>query len=276
MPVPKYDDLFTPLLRAMHELGGSASISEQEDRVAADLGLSDKDVAEIHRGSTTKLHYRLAWARTYLKNFGLLENSSRGIWALTPEGLKVKAADKDVVRRAVADLERKEAAERTGPEQQPVEPSWEDELLDVLKSMPAPAFERLCQRLLRESGFTQVEVTGKSGDGGIDGKGVVRIGGVLSFHVIFQCKRYKGSVGPGVIRDVRGAMDGRADKGLLLTTGTFTRDARGEAQRAGATPIDLIDGEELVDRLKQLKMGVEIKTLVVEEVVVNRKWFDEL
>lgn len=142
--------------------------------------------------------------------------------------------------------------------------------------MPASAFERLCQRLLRESGFTQVEVTGKSGDGGIDGKGVVRIGGVLSFHVIFQCKRYKGSVGPGVIRDLRGAMDGRADKGLLLTTGTFTRDARGEAQRAGATPIDLIDGEELVDRLKQLKMGVEIKTRVIEEVVVNRKWFDDV
>jgi len=275
MTVPKYDDLFAPLLRAIHELGGSASISEQEDRVAADLSLSNKDVAEIHRGSTTKLHYRLAWARTYLKNFGLLENSSRGIWALTPEGLEVKAVDKDTVRRAVDNLERKEAASRASPEQQPVEPSWEDRLLEVLKSMPASAFERFCQRLLRESGFTQVEVTGKSGDGGIDGKGVVRIGGVLSFHVIFQCKRYKGSVGPGVIRDLRGAMDGRTDKGLLLTTGTFTRDARGEAQRAGATPIDLIDGEELVDRLKQLK-SVEIKARVVEEVVVNRKWFDEL
>lgn len=117
MPVPKYDDLFTPLLKAMHELGGSASISEQEDRVASDLGLSDKDVAEIHRGSTTKLHYRLAWARTYLKNFGLLENSSRGIWALTPEGLKVKAVDKDEVRRRVAAIERRESAERATPEQ---------------------------------------------------------------------------------------------------------------------------------------------------------------
>jgi len=275
MPVPKYDDLFTPLLAAMHELGGSASISEQEDRVAADLGLSDKDVAEIHRGSTTKLHYRLAWARTYLKNFGLLENSSRGIWALTPQGLKIKTVDQNEVRRVVATLERKEAAEHANPEQS-VEPSWEDDLLEVLKSMPASAFERLCQRLLRESGFTQVDVTGKSGDGGIDGKGVVRIAGVLSFHVVFQCKRYKGAVGPSVIRDLRGAMDGRADKGLLLTTGTFTRDAKGEAQRAGATPIDLIDGEELVDRLKQLKMGVEIKARVVEEVVVNRKWFDEL
>ena len=140
-------------------------------------------------------------------------------------------------------------------------------LLEVLKSMPAAAFERLCQRLLRESGFTQVKVTGKSGDGGTDGKGVVRVGGVLSFHVIFQCKRYKGSVGPGVIRDLRGALDGAADKGLLLTTGTITRDARGEAQRPGATPIDLF---------KDLQMGVEITKHTVEDVKVNRKWFDDV
>ena len=121
-----------------------------------------------------------------------------------------------------------------------------------------------------------MKVTGKSGDGGTDGKGVVRVGGVLSFHVIFQCKRYKGSVGPGVIRDLRGALDGAADKGLLLTTGTITRDARGEAQRPGATPIDLIDGEELVQRLKDLQMGVEITKHTVEDVKVNRKWFDDV
>ena len=121
-----------------------------------------------------------------------------------------------------------------------------------------------------------MKVTGKSGDGGTDGKGVVRVGGVLSFHVIFQCKRYKGSVGPGVIRDLRGALDGAADKGLLLTTGTITRDARGEAQRPGATPIDLIDGEELVQRFKDLQMGVEITKHTVEDVKVNRKWFDDV
>ena len=198
------------------------------------------------------------------------------IWALTPKGVKVKTVNKEEVRRAVAALQRQDPTRASGPDQLSLEASWEDELLEVLKSMPAAAFERLCQRLLRESGFTQVEVTGKSGDGGIDGKGVVRVAGVLSFHVIFQCKRYKGSVGPGVIRDLRGALDGRADKGLLLTTGTITRDARGEAQRDGATPIDLIDGEELVQRLKQLQMGVEIATHVVEDIKVNRKWFEDV
>ena len=119
------------------------------------------------------------------------------------------------------------------------------------------AFERLAQRLLRESGFLQVEVTGKTGDGGIDGKGIVRVSGLLSFHVIFQCKRYRGSITPSQIRDFRGAMQGRADKGFFITTGTFTRDAIKEATRDGAPPIDLIDGELLCDKLKEFKLGVQ-------------------
>ena len=272
MAVPKYDAFFNPLLRAMHELGGSASVSEQVDKVAAILNLSDKDLSEIHRGSRTKVQYRLAWARTYLKNYGLLENSARGIWTLTPKGLKTFTLDKKDVNRATTKARRHEPAPKS-QETASDEMTWEDELLQVLKGLPADAFERLSQRLLRESGFTQVEVTGRSGDGGIDGKGVVRIGGVLSFHVIFQCKRYKGSVGPSVIRDLRGAMMGRADKGLLLTTGTITRDARREAQRDGATPIDLIDGEDFVARLKQLGMGVDITQHIVEEIHVNIDWF---
>ena len=273
MAVPKYDEFFNPLLRAMHELGGSASIAEQDDRVAAILNLTDRDVSEIHRGSTTKLHYRLAWARTYLKNYGLLERSGGGVWSLTPAGRKVTSVDKKAVKKAVSKIRRVDAAPEV-EDKPPQEVAWEDELLTVLKSLPADAFERLSQRLLRESGFTRVEVLGRSGDGGIDGRGVVRLGGVLSFHVIFQCKRYKGSVGAGAIRDLRGAMVGRADKGLLLTTGTITREARREAQRDGATEIDLIDGEDFVQRLKDLGLGVEVTKHIVEEIKVNRGWFD--
>jgi restriction system protein len=139
--------------------------------------------------------------------------------------------------------------------------------------MEPSAFERLVQRLLRESGFTQVEVTGKSGDGGIDGKGIMRLGGLLSFHVIFQCKRYKGSVTVSQVRDFRGAMVGRADKGLLITTGNFTRDAEREATRDGAPAIDLIDGELLVDKLKELGLGVETKVITVEQMEIDHDWF---
>lgn len=273
MPVPKYDELFEPLLNAVHQLGGSASITEQEDTVASNLRLTEKEIAEIHRGTRTKLSYRLAWARNYLKRFGLLENSTRGVWSLTPEGSKHKSLDKEEVKRFVASMKSQQSGDREDAEPEESHPTWEDRLLEIVRAIPSDAFERLCQRLLRESGFIHVEVTGRAGDGGIDGKGVVRIGGLLSFHVKFQSKRYKGSVGASVVRDFRGAMDGRADKGLLITTGTFTRDARAEAQRDGARPIDLVDGEELVEKLKQLRIGVDVQQKIVEEVVIREDYF---
>lgn len=284
MAVPTYDRLFQPLLDALHSLGGSASITEQEDRVAELLKLSDEDIAEIHRGNRSKFSYRLAWARNYLKRFGILENSARGVWALTPEGLLTRSVDREVVRKYVLGLDRPSESQSKqdhgksteSPTSELEEMSWEDDLLETLKLMPPDAFERLCQRLLRESGFIQVEVTGKSGDGGIDGRGVVRIGGLLSFHVIFQCKRYQGSVSSPTVRDFRGAMVGRADKGLLITTGSFTKDAKQEAQRDGAPPIDLIDGEALAQKIKELRIGVEVRTKTTEEVIIDKLFFSKL
>lgn len=276
MPVPTYDNLFNPLLAAIKQLGGSASIPEQERVVAELLSLTEKEIAEIHRGNRTKLNYRLAWARNYLKRFGLVENSKRGIWSLTPEGLKRTDIDKDEVRRFVEARKRKDKEVESDDAPESIIASWEDELLELVKSISSAAFERLCQRLLRESGFIRVEVTGRSGDGGIDGKGVVRVGGLLSFHVLFQCKRYRGSVPTSAVRDFRGALVGRADKGLIITTGTFTKDARAEAQRDGATPIDLIDGEELVEKMKELSIGVEVREKVVEEVVILRNYFEQI
>ena len=147
-------------------------------------------------------------------------------------------------------------------------------MIEELQNISPSSFERLCQRLLRELGFQNVEVTGQTNDGGIDGKGMLRLGGVLSFHVIFQAKRYKGSVIPSIVRDFRGAMVGRADKGLIITTGTFTREAKKEAQRDGAPPIDLIDGNDLAENLKSLGLGIEIE--LVERVIIKKDWFKSL
>jgi restriction system protein len=162
--------------------------------------------------------------------------------------------------------------EEAGPGEAAKETTWRDELLETLLEMDPSAFERLVQRLLRECGFVQVEVLGRSGDGGIDGKGIMRLGGLLSFHVIFQCKRYRDTVGAGHVRDFRGAMVGRADKGLLITTGNFSKDATREATRDGAPAIDLIDGDQLVEKLKELELGVRTKKVEVEEVTVDRDW----
>ena len=162
-------------------------------------------------------------------------------------------------------IENNEDEELTAPD----EISREDKLLETLKSMRPDAFERLCQRVLRESGFIQVEITGRSGDGGIDSRGVVKLGNILSFHVHCQCKRYKDTVGPNVIRDFRGAMVGRADKGIIITTGTFSRDARAEARRDGAPPLDLVDGTYLIQMLKDFRIGIDVKEKIVEEIIVD-------
>jgi len=253
------------------------TIEEIDGKVAELAGLSDEQLEVLHnpdKGSQTEVEYRLAWTRTYLKKYGILENSSRGVWALTQKGRQTDAVNPQAVRRFVQEMGRQRRAAQVVDDFDEVDDqvSWRDELLETLLQLEPSAFERLVQRLLRESGFIQVEVTGRTGDGGIDGKGIMRLGGLLSFHVIFQCKRYKGSVSAGHVRDFRGAMVGRADKGLLITTGNFTKDALREATRDGAPAIDLIDGDLLINKLKELGLGVATERVEVEEVSIDREW----
>lgn len=274
----KFDELYNPTLTALHKLGGSGSIEEMEREVTTIMNLTEEEANDIHRGNVTKLKYRLAWARNYLKHYGVVENSSRGVWALTPAGTKTNEVDKADVNKFVQKLGTNSSGtsetEQDASEDENEILGWQEATIEILKSIEPAQFERLCQRMLRESGFTNVEVTGRSGDGGIDGKGVVRLGGLLSFHVVFQCKRYQGSVTPSEIRDFRGAMIGRADKGLFITTGNFTKEAMREAQRDGAPPIDLIDGIQLAEKLKDLRLGVE--TYTEEKVRPNRSWFENI
>jgi len=275
--IPTFDSLMNPLINALKELGGSGTIEEIDGKVAELAGLSDEQLEVLHnpdKGSQTEVEYRLAWTRTYLKKYGILENSSRGVWALTQKGRQTDAVNPQAVRRFVQEMGRQRRAAQVVDDFDEVDDqvSWRDELLETLLQLEPSAFERLVQRLLRESGFIQVEVTGRTGDGGIDGKGIMRLGGLLSFHVIFQCKRYKGSVSAGHVRDFRGAMVGRADKGLLITTGNFTKDALREATRDGAPAIDLIDGDLLINKLKELGLGVATERVEVEEVSIDREW----
>ena len=285
--LPTFDELIVPTIKALQELGGSGSIEEINSKVYVIAEISDEILQIPHgeEGTDSEVDYRLAWSRTYLKKFGLLENSSRGIWALSKSDITINELDPIEIVKAVREQAKLAPSKtKTTSTEQQIEneitkevdnlEGWKEQLLDVLYNITPAAFERLSQRLLRESGFFQVEVTGKAGDGGIDGKGIVRVSGLLSFNVIFQCKRYKGSVTPSQIRDFRGAMQGRADKGLVITTGTFTREAVKEATRDGAPPIDLIDGEMLCDKLKELKLGVETK--LTETVDIKNDWFNSL
>jgi len=285
--MPTFDDLMNPLLNSLFALGGSGSIDEIYEKVIEIEQISEDISSVLHspdKSNITEVAYRLAWARTYLKKYGFLENSSRGVWALTKLAKEKKQVSPQDVVKTVRDAdklatkpnkkaknEQIELEDIDAPETQ----GWREELYRLLtKEVSADAFERLTQRLLRESGFVQVEVTGRTGDGGIDGKGIAKIHGFMSFHVIFQCKKYQGSVSAGDIRDFRGAMVGRADKGLFITTGTFTPAAVKEATRDGAPPIDLVDGEQLAEKLKEFQLG--IKTEMIEKVTLDKDWFANL
>jgi restriction system protein len=275
----QYDDLMNPLLLALKSLGGSGTNEEINNKVAELAKIPSDQLEVLHnpeKGGMTEIEYRLMWTRTYLKFYGIIENSARGVWSLTEKGSKQEKVDEKDVVRVVREQMKKNKQETSDDNEPNHKVEWQEELLDVILEMSPSAFERLIQRILRESGFIQVEVTGQSGDGGVDGHGILRLGGLLSFHVIFQAKRWKGAVGSSQVRDFRGAMVGRADKGLLITTGAFTKDAIKEASRDGAPAIDLIDGDQLVEKLKQLSLGVNTKKIEVEQVSIDHKWFSSL
>jgi restriction system protein len=274
--LPSFEKYFPPTVQSMKQRGGSVTIEELEEDVARIMKLPESLLAIPHKTDTrSEFQYQLAWVRTYLKKAGLAQNSSRAVWSLTDAGEKISEKELLLVSKKVNSARRAKGHESETDlnSEDELEPDWQEQTLSALAKLKPDAFERLSQRILRESGFTRVEISGRSGDGGIDGIGVLRVN-LVSFHVLFQCKRWKGSVGASVVRDFRGAMVGRADKGLIITTSAFTADARREATRDGAPAIDLVDGEVICGLLKDLKLGVTVK--LVEEVQVDPKFFGSI
>lgn len=284
---PTYPKLINPTYKALLELGGSANNNEIRDKVIIDMSLSDEQVDVTHLGNInqTELEYQLAWARTYLKNYGVLENSGRGVWTLTPLYAKeTTIVPKDVIAATAGKKKAKISAVPTTPEPEDDNPDndntefpdeikpWKQNLSEILQNMDPYAFERLAQRLLRESGFSQVVVTKKTGDGGIDGLGRLKINGIFSFSVAFQCKRYKAQVGASDIRDFRGSLTTDIEKGVFITTGTFSKQAREEASKEGKKRIDLIDGEEFIDKLAEY--GIGLKKVTTYEI--DESFFDHI
>ena len=279
----KFLRFFGPLLDALRKLGGSGTPDEVVEQIAADLGLSDEEQNELLPSGASRFKTNVAWARFYLVREGLLDSSRRGVWSLTEQGRSAKLTLEQAgevfarwVRIFDAQRKNKEStdepvAEQVAEASGALSKDYRGETLDLLLTLPPAGFERLAQRLLREAGFTQVAVTGKSGDGGIDGYGTLQINHLVTFKVLFQCKRYAKSVSSSQVRDFRGAMAGRADKGIIITTGTFTAEARREATRDGVPPIELLDGEKLIDLLESLELG--LKPITTYEV--NHAFFAE-
>lgn len=271
---PRYTELMQPTLEALRQMGGSGTNDEIRDTVIKILSLPDDIINEMHPGSTvrTELEYQLAWARTYLKKYGTISNSGRSVWAINPNSLQIAVDPKDVdrtVRNAnrieVSAKQPSDEPEGEGVESEEIRP-WRERLSKVLMGMDPFGFERLAQRLLRECGFSHVNVTARTRDGGIDGTGKLKINGFLSFNVAFQCKRYSGAVGAPEIRDFRGSLTTDIEKGIFITTGTFTKAAVEEASNAGKQQIDLVNGEEFMNKLAEYGIGLkEIKDYEIDE-----------
>lgn len=270
---PQFTRYILPILQVLREMGGSATAAEVTDGVIEREALPDELLEQTNKNGQSKVRNQIAWARMYLVHSGHIDSSTRGVWRLTEKGQHEELFRLDVssLFKGVQSSFKLGSEEKATPKErsalEAAESKFEAEetaLLPVIRALSPEGFERLCQRLLREHGFQNVRVTGRSGDGGIDGEGILEINPFLSFKVLFQCKRYQGSVGAGMIRDFRGALIGKADKGILLTTGSFTMEAKREAVRDGANPIELVDGEKLVGMFEKLKLGV--KPRVVYEV----------
>jgi restriction system protein len=273
---------FGPVLDALRALGGSGTPDEVVERIALELKLSDEVQNETLQSGQSRFRNQVAWARSYLVWEGLLDSSKRGVWSLTERGRATSLTREQaraIFKKWVQFYQEKRRKSAAPPQPDigavvadpDVAGDIQSHLIELLLKLPPAGFERLSQRLLREAGFVQVVVTGRAGDGGIDGYGTLQVNPLVSFKVLFQCKKYKGSVTPSQVRDFRGAMAGRADKGIIITTGTFTAEARREASRDGVVAIELIDGEKLVDMFKKFELGLK----PVETYEIDDAFFDE-
>ncbi len=276
MAISEFATYMNPLIMELRKLGGSARADEVCNSIAESLNLSDDILDRQLKNGESRFKNQVHWARFYLATTGFLDSSKRGVWTLTEKGQTTPELTEKKLRDIIQEVQNKTTKQKIN-ENSIISKEIDDDniaplpnsssigsreqLLQILKSLSPSGFERICQRLLRESGFEKVEVTGRSGDGGIDGNGVLQLNSFVSFQVLFQCKRYDGNVSASQVRDFRGAMMGRAEKGIILSTGRFTADARREATRDGAQPIELVDGEKLVEMFEQLELGMIPQTV---------------
>lgn len=269
---PQFLQYSEPLITVLRELGGSGSSSEVTDLVIERLQIPDSELEVTNKNGGSRVKNQIAWARFYMMKAGLLVSSKWGVWQLTKKGREIDLTNERVTElfKQVQKEQFKTKKQKTSKssvaseDESPTENeapigSYHDELLGLLKNLPPEGFERLCQRLLRESGFQKVVVTGRSGDGGIDGHGVLELNPFVTFKVLFQCKRYAKVVPVEKVRDFRGSMQGRADKGIIISTGTFSSGSKAEATRDGVPPIELVDGEKLIQMFEQLELGLKPK-----------------
>ncbi len=277
---PEFVRLFAPLLETLRTLGESGRPKEVSQKIAERLNIPEDELNRVNKNGESRFENQVAWARFYLAKAGLIDTSKRGVWTLTERGRESNLDHdgalgifREVYAKFKATKEPEVSDETQAPasEQEIASPDFRETITSLLREITAGGFERLCQRVLREIGFENVDVRGRSGDGGIDGVGVLRINPVIADRVVFQCKRYSSPVPPADVRDFRGAMQGRAHRAIFLATAKFSNEATREAAREGAAPIDLVDIDGLIALLTEYGLGIATQTVHV----VDRSFFTD-
>ncbi|MFK8057672.1 MAG: restriction endonuclease [Saprospiraceae bacterium] len=274
---------FGPLLEALRDLGDTGRPREVSAQIAKNLDLGDEVLDQTLKSGGNRFHNQVAWARQYLVWEGHLDSSKHGTWTLTDKGRSAKLDYNDaseIFKKWTAyhsnlRKEKSKSEDVDGNEDiETKEINEEIELISVLRGLSPEGFEKVCRELLRESGFENVEVTGGSADDGIDGYGTLELNPFVSFKVMFQCKRYKegNSVSRPQVGDFRNAMIGRAEKGIIITTSSFTSSAIKEATRDGAPPIELIDGVKLVEMFQKVELGLKPRTVFDVDITYFEKF----
>jgi restriction system protein len=277
---PEFVRFFAPLVETLRDLGDSGRPKEICQKIAEGLHIPEHELNRTNKNGLSRFENQVAWARFYLAKAGLIDTSKRGVWTLTEKGRQSQLDHGRALlifhevhseTKAAKEPEVSEETQAPENEQEATSPDFREGMTNLLRELTASGFERLCQRILREVGFEEVEVRGRSGDGGIDGVGILRINPVLSDRVVFQCKRYSSSVPSKEVRDFRGAMQGRAQRGIFLATSKFTADATREAMREGVPPIDLVDIDGMIALLTEYSLGVSTQTIHV----IDRSFFSD-
>jgi restriction system protein len=268
MKGPQFLNYVKPLVEVLKNIGGSGATADVIDQVISYMKIPDSVIEETISSGASRVRNQIQWARMYLVKADLMDSSQRGVWKLTEKGYETEVTEesvyalfKKVQGSFVEENKKQESLAGETEEEIVADEAHGEALLNILKNLSPAGFERICKRLLSEVGIHDVQITGGAGDQGIDGTGVIKVNEVVGFTIIFQCKRYKDSIVPHHVRDFRGTMQGRADKGIIITTGRFTSEAKKEAVRDGVPPIELIDGERLVSLFEKYQLGLKPKVV---------------
>ena len=297
MTVPKYHELMRPLLDLVAD-GRPRNLREAAQELAERLSLTDEDLTETLPSGYPRYLNRVGWAKSDLNKTGLIESCGRGLFRISERG-------SNALPELPPQLDRKyfEARElgswksvsapptsSAGPEARPdetltpeeqidetlaeLQEALEQEVLTQLRSINPASFERFVVRLLAAMGYGVGEVTGRSGDGGIDG--VIYEDRLKLDRIYLQAKRWADApVGGPDIDGFLGALAKHgANRGVFVTTSRFTQDAR----RAVELPhlrLVLIDGEELARLAVEHNVGVSVKRKI-ELKRLDTDFFDDL